>query len=159
MTQPFKMFSSIRKSKQMKGILKLGAIFLLTILSLGCDDNDFLDNDNPILGKWKLAEASISSGGPQYIVPIDDGEEFTFSNNGTFSLNRHPECTSGSFSIKSNELILKYNCPGFTTGVENSNGAITYSIILEEDYFILAPTSVTCIEGCSYTYKRITSEI
>ncbi len=144
----------------MKSLLQFGVIFLLTIFSSGCDtnDNNELDRDNPIIGNWQLIEAYISSGGPQYLVSIENGEKFKFSINGTFSSNKYPECTSGNFSTESNELILKYDCNGFTAGIENSEGHITYKVTFESDYFLLTPTSVICTEGCSYKYKKITND-
>ncbi len=115
---------------------------------------DLSVKDDPIIGKWKLVEAFISSGGPQYWVDVENGEEITFTSDGLFSSNRFSECTNGDFSIESNELFLNYSCNGFTTGFENSEGAITYKITFESNYFLLTPTSVICIEGCSYKYIR-----
>ena len=64
----------------MKNTRKIGLSFLLTILLLGCDTNDNveLDSENSIIGNWKLVESYISSGGPQYLVEIENGEEFQF---------------------------------------------------------------------------------
>lgn len=44
------------------------------------------------------------------------------------------------------------------TGFENSEGAITYEITFEANYFFLTPTSVICIEGCSYKYENISDK-
>ncbi len=151
----------------MKNIIKFGITSLLIILLFGCENNDGkisndeidsrgIDSENPIIGNWKLVEASISSGGPQYLVAVENGEEFNFLSTGIFISNRSSECTSGIFSIESNELILKYDCDGFITGVENPEGAITYTITYESNYLILIPTSVICTEGCSYKYEKIT---
>ncbi|RKS42494.1 hypothetical protein BC962_3283 [Gillisia mitskevichiae] len=118
------------------------------------ETEDLSAENDPIIGKWKLVEAYISSGGPQYWVNIENGEEFTFTSNGLFSSNRFSECTNGDFSIESNELILNYSCNEFTTGFENPEGAITYKITFESNYILLTPTSVICFEGCSYKYVR-----
>ena len=144
----------------MKNIIKFEIASLLIILSFGCDKSDDagIDSENSIIGSWKLAEAYLSSGGPQYWVTIESGEEFKFLNNGIFSSNKYSECISGNFSTELNKLILNYDCNGFTTGFENSEGAITYEITFESNYFLLTPTSVICIEGCSYKYKKITDE-
>ena len=144
----------------MKSILKLGITSLLIILSLGCDNNDDagIDIEHSIIGSWKLVEAYISSGGPQYWVTIENGEELEFFSNGIFSSNKYFACTSGNFSIELHQLILNYDCNGFMTGFENSEGAITYEITFEANYFFLTPTSVICIEGCSYKYENISDK-
>lgn len=85
--------------------------FLLAsvLLMFSCSkNNDILESrdlslvNNPILGNWRLVEAHISFGGQQYWINIENGEEFTFSSNKSFSLNRFSECTNGDFSIESN---------------------------------------------------------
>lgn len=137
--------------------IALACIIFLTSCSKNTDTMESRNLsllDNPILGKWQLVEASISSGGPQYWVTIENGEEFTFSSDGSFVSDRFSECTTGDFSVESNELLLNYNCNGFTTEYENSEGAITYKITFESNYLLLTPMSVLCIEGCSYKYKR-----
>jgi len=143
---------------QKKNIKKFGIPFLLVITFFGCtvnEENLTLNSGNLLLGNWKLVEVSISSGGPQYTVVIDSGEEFKFSENGTFTSTKYSACSTGSFSTASKELILKYSCSTFTTGIENAEGNITYQVTFESDYITLTPTSVICIEGCSYIYKKI----
>src|SRR5690606_33714797 len=116
-----------KKTRRMKNIARSGIISLLIITLFGCnnDDDTIVGNENGIIGSWKLVEASISSGGPQYLVEIEDGEEFEFLNNGNFSTTRDTECTEGKFSMESNELSLIYDCDGFNPEVENSDGPIT----------------------------------
>ena len=112
-------------------------------------------NKSLIVGKWKKTEAFISSGGPQYWVDVENGEEIEFFDNGTFSSNRFTECMVGNFSIKENKLLLEYNCNGFNTQLENEEGFITYELEFYSNYFILTPTSgPICIEGCSYKYQN-----
>ena len=144
----------------MKKIKKFGTTFLFTIILFSCNSSNSnieLDSENPIFGNWKLVEAFISSGGPQYWVTIDNGEEFKFSQSGTFTSTKYQECSGGSFSTELNELILRYNCSGFTTGIENSEGNVTYEMTFESNNLILIPTSAICIEGCSYKFKKISN--
>ena len=115
---------------------------------------DFSGKDEPIIGKWKLVEAFISDGGPQYWVNVENGEEITFTGDGLFSSNRFSECTKGDFSIELNELYLNYNCEGFTSGMENSEGLITCNIAFESNDLLLTPTSLICIVGWNYKYIR-----
>lgn len=135
----------------------LASVFSISSCSKNYDaleSKDFSMKDDPIIGEWKLVEAYISSGGPQYWVDIEDGTEYIFSSNGTFLSNNFSECTIGDFSIVSNELFLYYRCNGFTTRFENPEGAITYTVTFESNYLLLTPTSVICFEGCSYKFIR-----
>lgn len=147
----------------MKNITKFGMAFLLMITLFGCNENEnegekeLVVDESQIIGSWKLVEASISAGGPQYLQEVENGEVFEFLDNGKFSSSKYDECTEGNFSIESSELSLMYDCDGFNPQVQNPDGAITYEITLGPDYFILAPTSVMCVEGCSYKYKKVTT--
>lgn len=142
----------------MKNITKFGIVSLLIITLFGCGNNVNTINEHQIVGSWKLVEANISAGGPQYWQEIENGEEFEFLSNGNFSSNKYAECTGGEFSIKSNELRLIYDCNGFNPPIENSEGVVTYEITFASDYFILTPTSVICVEGCSYKYKKVAAK-
>ena len=139
----------------MKYLLNLRLVLLIVLALFSCNtDNDTI-TDNLINGRWKLFEAYVSSGGPQYLIKIENGEEFMFSDNGKFESNKFQDCTNGLYKIGSGNLILRYGCDGFETGVENSNGEITYKISFESGYLVMIPTSVICIEACSYRYKKI----
>jgi hypothetical protein len=108
-----------------------------------------------ILGKWKQTKAYISSGGPQYWVDFENGEEIEFFEDGTFSSDRFTECSIGDFLIEEKTLILEYNCNGFSPQLENEEGFITYELEFYSNYFVLTPTSgPICIEGCSYKYQN-----
>ena len=129
------------------------SILILGLLSCGSDDRTM--GTSGLVGQWKLTEAFISAGGPQYWVDIENGEEFTFFENGTFSSNKFSECTTGIFSTDQNGLSLQYDCDGFDPKSENIDGFITFDLELETNYFIVTPTSgPICIEGCSYKYTR-----
>ena len=130
----------------MKSKLKFGIIFLLIVFSFGCQ-NDEMDNET-LIGSWKQIESSISSGGPQYIIEIENGEELMFFTNGRFTSNRISDCSTGNYFNNSDELFLYYDCSKYEK-------VQTYQITFESDFLILVPTSVICIEGCSYKYKRL----
>ncbi|MDC1162097.1 hypothetical protein OAT18_01510 [Tenacibaculum sp.] len=131
-------------------------IILAVVLFTNCNNNESIIADEPlIIGEWKLTEAFISTGGPQYWVDFENGEEINFLDNGTFSSNKFTECMVGKFSVEENKLLLEYNCDGFNSQSENEQGFITYELQLSSDYFILTPTSgPICIEGCSYKYQK-----
>jgi len=131
-------------------------IFILALGVLSCQSDDLIEFDNSdLVGKWKLTEAFISAGGPQYWVTVEDGEEFVFYGNGTFTSSKFSECAGGIFLIDSSKLILEFNCEGFESELENEEGFITYKLEYESNHFIATPTSgPICIEGCSYKYEK-----
>ena len=88
-------------------------------------------------------------------MEVEDGVEFVFNSDGSFVSDMFTECMDGSFSVESNNLTLRYECDGFDSGIENEKDEVTYNITFESDHFVLMPTSVFCIEGCSYRYKKI----
>lgn len=139
----------------MKSTVTLLAVLLLFT---ACDKNSsgpINADEVSIAGTWILTEAYISTGGPQYWTDVEDGEEITFFDDGTFASNRFSECETGNFSMTDNELLLEYDCNGFDVVSENEEGLITYALELFSDYFILTPTSgPICIEGCSYKYEK-----
>lgn len=133
--------------------------FLITALVffIACDktDESIIANETLIAGKWEQTEAYISAGGPQYWIDVENGDEFNFFENGTFSSNKFTECTDGYFSIIENELLLEYDCSEFSTEFENEQGFITYALEFYSDYFIVTPTSgPICTEGCSFKYQK-----
>jgi len=124
-----------------------------------CDKEDDLkgfDQDAfPIEGTWKLTAAYISAGGPQYWTDVKDGEVLNFLSNGSFSSDKFEECSTGSYSVEDGNLILEYDCDGFESGTENGEGQITFKIDYGKNAILLTPTSILCIEGCSYKYVKV----
>ena len=141
----------------MKTISTFTTTVVLIILLFGCspDHTEVTNSDNPIHGKWKLVEERISNGGPMYTVIVEDGDEYKFSENGVFTSTQYPECTTGKFTAQEDELTLNYDCDGFKSGMENTEGTITYNMTFEAGYLNLIPTSVICIEGCRKKKKKL----
>ncbi len=142
----------------MKRLFSGISIIIFGVL-ISCDHEDDLKSFDydafSIEGKWKLTEAYISAGGPQYWTDVEDGEEIEFQGNGSFSSDRYPECATGIFSVDDGNLTLEYNCEGFESGTENEEGLITYKLDYGKNAILLTPTSILCIEGCSYKYVRV----
>jgi len=147
---------STSRLKKMVVMNKLICIFILIFGFYSCTPSNPQDSVSFNLnGKWKLSEAFISAGGPQYWIDVENGEEIEFFENGIFNSDRFIECTTGSFSIEQNVLLLKYSCSEFNPISENESGLITYKLELHSNYFVLTPTSgPICIEGCSYRYLK-----
>jgi hypothetical protein len=136
----------------MKNLKKFKSTFLLTIKLFGCTSNEnstALNSENSILGIWKLVEASISSGGTQYVVTIENSEEFKFSDDGTFTSTKYPAYSTGSFSKSSKELILKYGYNTFNLSIKNTEGNIRHPLTFKSDTIPLTLKSAVNIEICS----------
>ena len=131
-------------------------LLLGPLLACNNDDNGNMGpRNNSILGKWKLTAAYISSGGPQYWVDVEDGEEIEFLSDGSFTSTNYPGCTEDGYVFDGESLALHYDCEDMELVAENEEGLITFRIEFKNDGFLLSPTSVICIEGCSYKYERM----
>lgn len=139
--------------------MKIKFYLIITLLFfVAC--NETMDEPIPasaslMVGKWKLTEAFVSTGGPQYWIDVENGQELEFFANETFYSDRFTECMDGIFSIEANKLLLEYTCDGFNSEAENNDGFITYNLEFFSNYFMLTPTSgFLCTEGCSYKYIK-----
>jgi hypothetical protein len=146
---------SIFKKTEMKCKLSFIGFLLFFIACDNTMNEPITPDESLMIGKWKQTAAYISSGGPQYWINVENGEEIEFFENETFSSNRFTDCLSGDFSIEDNKLLLKYNCIGFNPESANEEGFITFELEFFSNYYILTPTSgPICIEGCSYKYQK-----
>ena len=142
----------------MKAYLNI-VVLLLSVL-IACDDNEIIDvSQEMILDGWKLTETSFSDGGPNQItIDVEDGFEFVFLEDNSFTSTQYEECSTGeyTFNIEENKLFLNYNCSGFPSGSMNENGEIIYNInFINNNQFSLAQiTGAICIEGCSSKFTR-----
>ncbi|WP_289062523.1 hypothetical protein [uncultured Zobellia sp.] len=129
----------------------------ILLLFIACDktkDVPVPANESLIAGKWKQTEAYISDAGPHYWVTIENGEEISFSDDGSFTSNRFPDCNGGIYSIEEGTLLLNYDCDELDAELFNTEGFVTYNLEFYKSYFLLTPTSgPICIEGCSYKYQ------
>ncbi len=139
--------------------LFFGFSLLIFSIFFSCDNDDdpkkFDFDAFPIEGAWKLTAAYISAGGPQYWVDVEDGEKIIFMENGSFSSDKFEDCTTGEFRVVDGSLSLDYDCEGFESGTENEEGQMTFKIDYGKNAILLTPTSIICIEGCSYKYERV----
>lgn len=137
----------------MKNLICVFAIFL-GLSSCNSDDSAAAE-ETGLIGKWVLNEAFISAGGEQFWVDVENGEQFVFCADRTFTSSRYPECSTGVYVMNTDELRLNYGCEGFVPSSQNQDGWITFALDITSDYFILRPTSgPICVEGCSYKYQK-----
>lgn len=157
----FKVFESIEyklKNKRMKKYLNIVVVLLLALIA--CDDNEILDiNQEIIFGEWKLTETSFSVGGSDQITrDVEDGFEFVFLEDNSFTSTQYEECSAGeyTFNLEENKLFLNYNCSSFSSNSMNENGEIIYSINFNNNnqFSIARITGAICAEGCSSKFTR-----
>ena len=133
-------------------------IFILTtLISLSsCDRNDPITQENSIYGTWKLVEIYGSDGGsnPKW-TSVTIVYTYTFNENGSFTSSRFSECTSGTYTIENDKLILNFGCEGFTTGIESPQGTFIEQMRFENGNLILKPTYLNCIEGCGWKFDKL----
>ncbi len=137
-------------------VLGIYALILFVLFACSDEDDVLKPRASSIIGSWKLTEAYISAGGPQYWVAVEEGEEIQFMSNGIFVSSSYDTCEGGTYVLELDNLILNYACDSPTDPVEDIPEEITYTITFESDYVLLIPTSTVCIEGCTYKYEKIT---
>ena len=136
-------------------------VFIFVVLTFLCcspSSEAPLVTDGPIQieGKFKLTESYLGTGGETDWQVVENGPEFVFAGNGTFTSTHYETCSTGTYVIADDVLQLQYNCPDFENNAIDEDGFITYAIAFGANFFILSPTSgPTCIEGCSYRYTLI----
>ena len=133
-------------------------IFILTtLISLSSCHID--DNDNSIIGTWYLIEIYSSDGGSNaQWTSATNSYIYQFMENGSFISNRFSECTTGTYTIENDKLILNFGCEGFTTGIESPQGTFIEQMRFENGYLILKPTYLNCIEGCGWKFNKLKEE-
>ncbi|HLW21438.1 MAG TPA: lipocalin family protein [Cyclobacteriaceae bacterium] len=137
--------------------MKISLMFLLTILlSAGCDFSDdvlFHDNPDGLPGEWLLVETSFSAGAEQEYREVKNGGRYTFRTDGTFTSTQLDGCGRGTYQLKDDKLILVYDCD-----TRDSPNPFTFRITFEDNYFMLSPISIMCIEGCTSKFKKVKEE-
>lgn len=137
--------------------LKFGILGLLTIVLFGCsNDDENIKTEKSIIGNWKLIEIYNDPGdGSGSWNSVDNGYIYNFSENGQFSSTRFSECSTGNYTIDSNQLTLDFDCDGFTTGIEEPEGTFIENYTFESNTVIFVPTYLNCIEGCGWKFEKV----
>ncbi|WP_217900268.1 lipocalin family protein [Lutibacter agarilyticus] len=140
----------------MKKKIILGLSIIFTILLIGCDNDDSNDNEKSIVGTWQLIEiySDIGDGKGKW-NSIENGYKYEFDSENRFTSDRFSECQSGTYTLNENELILDYDCDGFTAGIETPEGTFVERITFESDKLIINPTYLMCVEGCEWKFQKI----
>lgn len=143
----------------MNNFKKIAFTIILGVFFICCSDNDEeVKDENSLIGTWQLVKAfEYSEAGPGNWNEVNDGYNYTFSQNGDFYSTRFDECTSGTFSTESNLLILDYGCDGFTTGIEDQAGVLVEEYIFVDGLLFMNPTYPTSVEGFVFKFRKISN--
>jgi len=136
----------------MKTITYISILFMFLLNA--CDKKEISQSpEEQLIGKWKLIK--FCEGGTPgvfftcndiingYILSLDEQNNFLFIGN------NNPDCSTGSFEVNNNKLILYYN----NTECINAPKEFIYNFSLSINQLELG--DIQCIEGCWYTYKKI----
>jgi hypothetical protein len=137
-------------------------LILLSLLILSCSDNEtevIYSRDGTITGNWKVIQVFVPDIPAGAWGDITDNITYTFNADLTFSTNLYQECTTGTYSMANEELILDFDCPDFTAGIESPPGVFKEAIRFENGFLYFRPTYLLCIEGCfEYRLERLVNE-
>lgn len=127
---------------------------LMLFIFMGCNfSEDLLFQENPdtFPGKWMLVETSFSAGAELEYNKVENGGYYNFQSDGSFTSVHLDDCGRGTYLLdEDSKLILTYDCD-----TKDSPNPYTFSITFKEDYFILSPLSIMCIEGCPSKFKKL----
>lgn len=148
--------ASYNKTTIMKIKLLTLPLFLTLLFACTGESQDEKQETGSIIGSWQLIEVYGSDGGnaPTW-TSVENSYQYTFNKDGTFFSDRFNECTEGEFSVSAEKLILKYNCDGFTAGIESPEGTFVENFKIENGFIFLSPTYLNCVEGCENKFERI----
>ena len=107
------------------------------------------DINNPsLIGEWQLIEQNISNGGPSKWESVNDGNQFSLFEDGSYEgIKVFSDCDSGNFESTVTELRFMPTC-------NDSSEDFVYSISRNCDQLTLRPLTVICVEECAYKYER-----
>ncbi len=139
----------------MKTLTYISLLFLFVLNA--CDKKETpLSPEEQLIGKWKLIKFCEGGASGEFFTCNDviDGHILSLDgqNNFLFIGNNNPNCSSGSFEVNNDQLILYYNNTECINGLEK----FTYYFKLSNNELELgeALENTQCIEGCLYIYKK-----
>ncbi|WP_422079565.1 lipocalin family protein [Ulvibacterium sp.] len=136
----------------MKGNLFLFVFFVL----LSCQ-NDSTQRNVPLTanllhGSWQLIETYISPGGKTDWKPVENGNIFTFDNEGGFARTntfKNTPNSAGTYDLNNNVLKITYTR-------DSKEEKENFIVQISENTMTLSPAGpIFCSEPCLYRYKRI----
>ena len=133
----------------MKNILILQIVLIVLLFSCSNSKDEPVVTAKPLIGKWKIIEAKISSGGslPSTWTSITNGYELSFSDNGNYSTTKYSTCNSGTYTV-TNQNINYFDTCGSSFPLEKS-------IIITNTDNELILRDLNSFEESQYKYKKI----
>lgn len=130
--------------------------FLFTSASMiSCEKSDEISSQNRILGTWKLTEVLIDSGnGNGTWQEVENGYEYMFNFDNTFSSSRFPECTLGTYELRASELTLDFDCDSLIIANKTIDALLVENITFESNDLIINPTYINCVEDCGWKFSK-----
>ena len=129
---------------------KLFIISLAMLLLFSCSNSSSnpTNQENLLIGKWKLIEQNNSNGSstPPTWTPVTNGYELTFKSDGTYTTTAYSTCNSGTYSI-SNQLINYVNSCGASIVEKTRINSVGVNELVVYD--------LTCFEECQSKYQKI----
>lgn len=131
---------------------KLFIIQLVLLTLFSCSNsstNGPTNQENLLIGKWKLIEQKTSdgSGTPPTWTTAINSYDLTLNENLTFTSTQITGCGSGTYSIANGKITLTYTC---------GNGSIPnqFSIVSNSNTELIIK-NVNCIEECADKFQKI----
>lgn len=117
------------------------------------------DQETSLYGTWQLTEVYISPGTREgEWVAVENGYTFDIQPDGTFYSSKYDKCSTGSYTISDQTISFMYNCQNFYPCNASSSTCIE-SFSFENQYLVLRPNYLDCIEGCSYKFSKTIQSI
>lgn len=140
----------------MKYLKNSVGIFAVLLMMVSCDKSEELNAQSEIHGTWQLTETLIDNGNGESVWrDVENGYEYTFRSDNTFSSNKFDECQEGNYNIESDELSLDFNCESVTIGNQIIEGTLVERISFDGDELIINPTYVNCVEACGWKFEKV----
>lgn len=124
------------------------SLVMLSLFSCSNSSSNPTNQENLLIGKWKLIEQKNSNGSstPPTWTPVINGYELTFKSNGTYTTTANSTCNSGTYSI-SNQLISYVNSCGASVVEKTRINAVGVNELIVYD--------LTCFEECQSKFQKI----
>ena len=147
-----KFIIKIQNREIMKNMFLILSIFFFIT---GCSEEEIKQQESSIYGTWQLTEEYIVSGVNGNWIEIQNGYTFSIESNNVFSSTEFQECAQGIVVISDTQIVFKYECEGFTIGIEFPEGEFSYKYSFVGNKLSLNPNFMNCDEGCGYRFTRI----
>ncbi|MFC6860346.1 lipocalin family protein [Zunongwangia atlantica] len=126
---------------------------LLILPSCDNEEREMYEVDR-IVGSWKLVEVySVDASGHGEWTPAEYSYSYNFNEDGTFTSTRFSQCTTGNYSIYTDELALDFECTSTGMGIASASSTYIEEFDYEGNNVIFIPTYPACDQGCRLKFE------